>query len=87
MDAVVYNEKSRYHGYFWDPDRSAALEFQREPISLRSVIDGIVIRPKGGGEQTISVNLFDERVGGHTAKLYTALTRSEERRVGKECGS
>lgn len=74
MDAVVYNEKSRYHGYFWDPDRSAALEFQREPISLRSVIDGIVIRPKGGGEQTISVNLFDERVGGHTAKLYTALT-------------
>lgn len=75
MDAVVYNDTGRYYGYYWDPDNSAELKF-RQPggVDLSSVIEGILIRPKGDVEQTVNVNLFDESVGGHTARIYASIT-------------
>lgn len=80
LDAVVYNHPTRYYGYYWDPDLSAALDFRDKdvPIDLTDVIHGVKVRRQqaGGGsaEELVDVNLFDDSVGGYVAELYVQTT-------------
>lgn len=83
MNAVVYNYPTRYHNYFWDPDKSAAVRFGDDemPIDFGSVMS-VAIRQRQSDGSTVEVTYtYDPDATNHTAQLYVQTSKTSGSKV------
>ncbi len=76
MDSVVYNNPTRYYGYYWDPDRSGAIKFNDEekPIDFDTVMQAEIRQRQSNGETVDTIFTYDPVASGHTAQLYVDIS-------------
>ncbi len=72
MDSVVYNDPTRYYGYFWDPDLSASIRFNdpENPIDFDTVMEAEIRQRQSNGETVATIFTYDPAATNHTAELY-----------------
>lgn len=86
LSAAIYNHPVRYYGYFWDQDMSARVEFNEKALNFtEELVVPVRVKQEDGStiETTMTVNLFDETLGGRVAKLYVQITNNTGRKVRK----
>lgn len=73
LSAVVCNHPTRYYSYFWDADMTAKVEFDETALDFtEEIVVPVEIKLENGStvETTITVNRWDDAVGGRSAKIY-----------------
>lgn len=84
LSAAVYNHPTRYYGYFWDADKTAKVEFNETALNFtEEIVVPVRVKLEDGStvETTMTVNTFDETLGGRVAKLYVQTTNDTGRQV------
>lgn len=83
MNAVVFNYPTRYHNYFWDPDKSAAVRFGDDemPVDFNTVMS-VPIRQRQSDGSTVEVTYtYDPAATNHTAQLYVQTSKTSGSKV------
>lgn len=68
LDGVVYNNPTRYYGYYWDNGLTTALNFKEAPFVDLSDFFDVTVKDQDGNESTITVNR------NHNATIYVNVT-------------
>lgn len=77
LDGVVYNNPTRYYGYYWDNGLTTALNFKEAPfVDLNDFFD-VTIKDKDGNESTITVNR------NHNATICVNITSDDGNNLRK----
>lgn len=83
MNAVVYNDPTRYYNYYWDVDKSAQIKFgdQEMPIDFDTVMT-IQIRQRQADGSTAELSYtYDPAATNHTAQIYVSGNQSSSQKV------
>lgn len=83
MNAVVFNYPTRYHNYFWDPDKSAAVRFGDDelPIDFNTVMSVPVRQRQSDGSVVELTYTYDPTATNHTAQLYVQTSKTSGSKI------
>ncbi len=76
MNAVLWNDPTRYYAFAWDPDMSAQLRFgdTENPIDLDTEMTFAIRQRQPGGEVLETTWTYYPEASNHTAQIYVRLT-------------
>ncbi len=83
MNAVVYNDPTRYYNYYWDADKSAQIRFgdQEMPIDFDTVMTVQIRQRQADGSVVELYYTYDPAATNHTAQIYVSGSQSSFQKV------